>query len=460
MRKALEPGTVLQGRYRILSLAGMGGIGFVYRIHGLILNKELALKEIHFDTSSAEEKEKVIGRFRHEAETLARLSHPGIPRIFDAFLDGEKFYLVMEFIEGSTLEYIMSRDPDYLSEKQVLEWTAQVLDILQYLHSLPTPLNVRDIKPSNIMLSPGGAIRLIDFGIARIFGAHEDVSDGGTERFAPPEQYGSGETDARSDIYSLGVSIYFLLTKVLIPDAVERSRCGVAISPPSFLNPGVTPRIDSMVLKMIALKPEDRFQSIQDVRAYLGLRNTGHQTGSASHVKAQAGVKSEPAPLRIEGKKTESDDDISRETMIIPASVFREKEVTAQFCKKCGSGLEPGSVFCPGCGRKLQEKPGRNSDGKKAGKSDGKPGEKAKGIPGNKGSDKSRKSCAAVIIITLALIVLTTVAASILFTRNATPKKSLSYSGRLYELCGARAGLESSLCSEGKEPDNDHPHKA
>jgi serine/threonine protein kinase len=284
MKTSLKPGMILQGRYKILSLIGKGGMGFVYQVFGMRLNKEFALKEMYDHFVDPEDKERVAKQFQNEAETMAKLDHPGIPRILDTFEESERHYLVMEFVDGRTLEQVVLENPQYIMERQVLEWTEQVLDILEYLHDRPDPVIIRDLKPANIMLTAEGKIKIIDFGIAKIFDPKDRtqtaIKGSGSAGFAPPEQYGSGGTDPRSDIYALGVTLYYLLTKVIIADSVDRILQSDRINPPSHYNPLVSEKIDTLILKMIELKPDDRFQSIAEIRAYVHGDDAQHQAGS------------------------------------------------------------------------------------------------------------------------------------------------------------------------------------
>lgn len=280
MKTALKPGMTLQGRYKILSLIGKGGMGFVYKVFGLRLNKELAMKEMYDHFVDPTDREKIIKQFQNEAETMAKLNHPGIPRILDTFEENSRNYLVMEFVEGNTLEQVVMENPQYLMEEQVMKWTEQILDIMDYLHNRPDPVIIRDLKPANIMLEATGKIKIIDFGIAKIFdpkdGTVTAIKGSGSAGFAPPEQYGSGGTDHRSDIYALGVTLYYLLSKIIIADSVDRILQGGEVLPPSHYNPLVTPATDSLIFRMIELKPDDRFQNVAEIREFMNSKDLRH----------------------------------------------------------------------------------------------------------------------------------------------------------------------------------------
>lgn len=274
MRSSLQPGMTLQGRYKILSQIGKGGMGYVFKATALRLNKECAIKEMQANFIAQEDRAKIALQFQNEAETLAKIDHPGIPRILDTFEENDRHYLVMEFVDGRTLEDIVMDSSDFLPEPQVLNWLHQITDILHYLHTRPSPIILRDLKPANIMLTEEGMIKIIDFGIAKIFDRGKSqtmttIKGSGSAGFAPPEQYGSSGTDPRSDIYSLGVTLYFLLTRIILEDSVDRILNGGVTEPMNSFNPTVTDPVERMVQKMIRLKPEDRYQGVDEIQSYL-----------------------------------------------------------------------------------------------------------------------------------------------------------------------------------------------
>ncbi len=208
----LQAGTVLQGRYAIERLLGGGGMGMVYLARDQRLaNRPCAIKEMvdHFidQTQRIEANE----YFAREADTLAQLKHQAIPAITDRFDDQNRHYLVMEYVEGRNLEEEMAAHGEPLAEGLVIDVARQLCDVLAYLHGHEPPVIYRDMKPSNVMLTPKGRVVLIDFGIARLFKGARKGTMIGTLGFAPPEQY-QGNVDQRSDIYSLGATLHFVLT--------------------------------------------------------------------------------------------------------------------------------------------------------------------------------------------------------------------------------------------------------
>lgn len=261
-------GDVLQGRYRIIKVLGCGGMGAVYYAEDLRLsNRPVAVKE-NFDTSP-----EAATQFRIEAELLATLRHPNLPQVFDYFIEPKtgKQYLVMDYIAGEDLEDIVEkRGP--LNERNALKIMLQVFDAVDYLHRQNPPVIHRDIKPSNIKVQPDGTAILVDFGIAKRYlpgretvGAAAAVTPG----YSPPEQYGQGITDQRSDIYALGATLYFALTGQVPPEAIERVTHGDKLIPPSRFNPRISPHIEQAILKAMSIRPVDRFVSVIDFKRAL-----------------------------------------------------------------------------------------------------------------------------------------------------------------------------------------------
>ena len=208
------PGEVLNQRYQIVCLLGKGGLSHVYEVIDLSLNRRCALKEFTVRDSGDDEREKVQEHFRREMEMLSRLSHPGLPQIYDSFTFEEKDCIVLELIEGKTLDGLAAEREEPFPEEQVQKWSLQILEILEYLHGQSPPVIYRDLKPQNIMITPEGSLRFIDFGIARLFNPvkEQDTIFMGTPGFASPEQFRRTQSDRRSDLFSLGALMHFLLT--------------------------------------------------------------------------------------------------------------------------------------------------------------------------------------------------------------------------------------------------------
>ncbi len=207
---------LLKQRYRIVQRVGEGGFGAVYQAEDVDLgNRLVAVKEMQPSGLRPQEVQEATEAFHREAILLAGLSHRSLPRIYDHFSEDGHWYLVMEFIHGETLEKRLERSPrKHLSVRESLQLAIKLCEVLEYLHTRPTPIIFRDLKPANVMLTPDDAVYLIDFGIARLFkpGQQKDTVAFGTSGYAAPEQYGKAQTTPRSDVFSLGALLHHMLT--------------------------------------------------------------------------------------------------------------------------------------------------------------------------------------------------------------------------------------------------------
>ena len=263
---------LLQNKYRIVRLLGRGGYGAVYYAEQFNLrNAPCAVKELlPAPNATPQQEQQAAAQFQFEANVLARLSDPALPRVTDSFQEGGRYYLVMEYVEGETLEEQLARTRAPLPEAQVLAWAQELCDVLNYLHTRqPNPVIHRDVKPSNIKITPDGRLKLIDFGIAKLHIA--GVGTQGAARavsppYSPIEQYGKG-TDARSDIYALGVTLYQLLTNRLPPEAPDRA--SEPVLQLRQLNPALAPTTEAVVMQAMAGKAADRFQDATEMKRAL-----------------------------------------------------------------------------------------------------------------------------------------------------------------------------------------------
>ena len=281
MAKTLAPGTVLRGRYKIVELVGRGGMGATYRAEDLRLRGRFcAVKEALPDPdASPQELAQSRKQFYEEASTLARLDHPNLPKVSDYFSEHDRDYLVMDFVPGQDLKEMLNnalREGHPLSERQVLAWADQLCAALEYMHSQDPPVLHRDIKPSNIKVTPSGTVKLVDFGLVKVLVPDDQrtitvVQGRGTIQYIPLEQYGgdTGHTDARSDIYSLGATLYHLLTGQPPLDAKRRFLKPHSLPTPRSLNPDISPQTEQAILWCLAMHPDDRPASIAELRAVL-----------------------------------------------------------------------------------------------------------------------------------------------------------------------------------------------
>ena len=283
MQQVLESGATLRGRYDILELVGQGGMGAVYRasdrrLDGRICAIKEVLPSLAGSATSDTELEQMSEQFRFEASILSRLDHPNLPKVSDYFSTESREYLVMDFVEGRNLQEILREQQqcgDFLREHQVLGWAGQLMDALSYLHSQDPPVLHRDIKPGNIKVTPYGIVKLVDFGLVKVMQPDDSrtvtvVQGRGTVAYTPLEQYGgdAGYTDVRSDIYSLGATLYHLLAGSPPANAKERFlHPGSLVSLRQF-NPSVTPGCERAVFQALAMHPSER---PPDVRAFRDL---------------------------------------------------------------------------------------------------------------------------------------------------------------------------------------------
>ena len=252
----VSPGAIVHQRYRVVQLLGRGGFGSTYLVEDQKLsNKRWALKEI--PESLYDE---------HESRILAKLKHPSIPGITDREITDRMVYMVLEFGGNRTLETVRRASPDKrVALKVMAPWVRQLCDVLAYMHAQTPPIVHRDLKPGNVLLDDHDRVMLIDFGIAKEAIASEQTRALGravTHGYSPPEQAMGSGTDARSDIYALGATVYYMLTAHRPPGARERIQ-GVEIPLPSTLVPGMPPAIDRALLQAMSLNPNERQQTVE-----------------------------------------------------------------------------------------------------------------------------------------------------------------------------------------------------
>jgi serine/threonine protein kinase len=257
----LTSGQILNNRYRIVKLLGQGGFGAVYRAWDIHLDNPRAIKE-NLDTSPEAQRQ-----FKREAQLLDKLSHPNLPRVIDHFIiPGQGQYLVMDFVDGEDLDELLRRTGGPLPETQALDWIRQVCDALSYLHSQNPPIIHRDIKPANIKVRPDGRAMLVDFGIAKIYDPNLKTTlaaQAVTPGYSPQEQYGQGTTDARTDVYALGATLYHLLTGKRPVESIQR-HLDLQLALPRTFNPAIPPHTEAVILKAMEMHPSQRFQTAAD----------------------------------------------------------------------------------------------------------------------------------------------------------------------------------------------------
>ena len=280
MALPLNKGEVLRGRYEIRQQIGQGGTGSVYLAEDRRLEGRLcAVKEVEHDRALPTKIfEEAREQFMREATVLARLDHPNLPKVSDFFSRENRDYLVMDYVPGEDLRTLMldaRRKKTFLRADVVLGWANQIANALTYLHSQDPPIIHRDIKPSNLKLTPSGLVKLVDFGLVKILVPDEMtitvIQGQGTILYTPLEQYGSdgAHTDPRSDVYSLGATLYHLMTNTPPTDARKRFLNPESLLPPREINSAISRRTQRGLKWAMSLHPDERPDSAEDFRLFL-----------------------------------------------------------------------------------------------------------------------------------------------------------------------------------------------
>ncbi len=346
---ALPIGTVLDGKFKIVQVLGEGGMGTVYKVEQIgTPSYSYAVKELLISPNTSEEDRKAaIERFNKEIAVLRGLKHPRIASLVLPFQDRGNYYFVMEFVPGRSLEKMLEDNKRPLDEEKVISWMMQVCEALSYIHSRTPPIILRDLKPGNVMITPSGEAQLIDFGIARRFDPNKrtNTENLGTISYASPEHLGSitapgqrrskdnpgklVQTDARSDIYSLGATMYHLLTNYE-PDPIQTPASGSILAKNPKLrtvqvgNKTVCP-VEQVIIKAMQQEPAQRFQNADAMRNALlhCLPNYAPQ-----------------ATVQIPAVSPQA-------TIVVP--------VSGLICPKCGYQNRPGAKFCKRDGQPLMQ---------------------------------------------------------------------------------------------------------
>jgi serine/threonine-protein kinase len=327
--KQLETGALLNWRYEIVRRIGGGGMGAVYLAKDRNLgDAPRAVKEMIETHLDEEQHEKAIQDFKRESMLLSQLEHPSIPTIYDYFYDQNlnRFYLVMKYISGGDFASRLRNAPGgRIDEKTVTDWGMQVADVLHYLHTRPQVIIYRDLKPANLMIDGNsGRVMLIDFGIARWVAPQEKgVTAVGTMGYAPPELF-SGKVEPRSDIYSLGATMFHLLTgadpqdnPLLIFDFTKNPR-------PCHINPALSNEMERILMRAVEYKAEDRFRSASEMRDALAEHLEKLRAGQVTYGTAAGPQQGSPETMQVE--------------MV--------------YCGFCGGRIAADDLFCAHCGQR------------------------------------------------------------------------------------------------------------
>jgi serine/threonine-protein kinase len=271
----LNSDQILANRYRLILLVGQGTMGAVYDAEDLRFNRRVALKRLRYAPEASEHIiEQTRAQFEREAKILATLRHPNLPRVTDYFAFSDQEFLVMDYIEGQSLEEIMAAQPGGLDEITVLSWADQLLSALEYIHQ--HGLVHRDVKPANVRVTPEGQVFLVDFGLVKVFDPVSPktataVRGLGTPQYAPPEQYDAelGHTEPRSDLYALGATLYHLLTGEAPATVTRRVSNPAAFRTLREIKPTISPEIERVILRAMEVPIAKRFASASDMRSAL-----------------------------------------------------------------------------------------------------------------------------------------------------------------------------------------------
>ena len=347
----LEPGTLLLDRYSIVRRVGGGGMGSVYQARDKRLADRLcAVKEMIELFAEQSQRAKAVDDFKREAEVLAQLEHPSIPTIYDYFIENSKYYLVMRWIGGGDLAEQMRLRGGTVDEAVVTKWAIQICDVLHYIHSQKSPIIYRDLKPANLMLDDrNGRVMLVDFGIARIVRPTEKgVTAIGTMGYAPPELF-AGKAEPRTDIYSLGATMFHMLTgadpqdnPLLIFDFSKHPR-------PRQINPKISANMERLLIKSVSHNVTDRPASALDFMHEL--QEHAAQLSGTPAPKPDFPAPDFPAPpaeTREENNAAAKRRDSA--TGVAPPTPGGQQPAGWVYCGHCGDKIGIDDAFCAHCG--------------------------------------------------------------------------------------------------------------
>lgn len=355
----LVTGLVMGGRWTVMKQLGKGAMGAVYLVQdSRLANRRAALKEMLDRSETLGDRHEALERFNREAETLAALAHASVPHIYDRFTDEDRVYMVMEFVDGLDLEKLLYKFRDThggpLPERVVARHAYQLAGVLDYLHKQTPPTLHRDLKPSNIILQPSGNLKLIDFGIARVFNPGSQGTGLGTQGYAGPEQY-KGLAEPRTDLYALGATMHHMLT------TRDPQLEAPFDFPPVSQLASVSPGLEELVMAMLSMKPEAR-PSAGEVRRRLAEMYPGiHDWDEEARVLQVLGARPRPVTRKLTPPTpgpAPTPQATPQATPQVPPQVSPAvtppapvQAAAPKFCTQCGTRSIQGARFCTGCGK-------------------------------------------------------------------------------------------------------------
>ena len=365
----MEPGKKV-GSYVLEEPVGRGGMGVVYRGRHEKLHRAVAIKSIN--PKGTHDLRRLRHRFEREAFVQAQLDHPGIVKIYDYIVSEQSYFIVMEYVEGRSLAQLIKENAGGIEPDRALDVFEQILSAVSYAHTFTyrdeagaTHQGIvhRDLKPPNIMVTDGDRIKVTDFGIVKLVGAEATDTSKiayGSPRYVSPEQAAGEQLDQRSDIYSLGVILYEMLTgrppfgprdvpegEKLTPTEILRAHRELAPTPPAQLNPSITPPVESVVLRALEKKPERRFATAEDF-----LRALSKARGRATEPEKAAGarVTARTDEAKSTGQLGETTDELSSDP-------YHTQPITHEPCPSCGESAGSEGGLCRACGHDMSASP-------------------------------------------------------------------------------------------------------
>ena len=363
----MEPGTKV-GSYVLEEPVGRGGMGVVYRGRHEKLQRAVAVKSIN--PKGTHDLRRLRHRFEREAFVQAQLDHPGVVKIYDYIVSEQSYFIVMEYVEGRSLAQLIKENPGGIEADRALDIFEQILSAVSYAHTFTyrdeagaTHRGIvhRDLKPPNIMVTDGDRIKVTDFGIVKLVGAEATDTSKiayGSPRYVSPEQAAGEQLDQRSDIYSLGVILYEMLTgqppfgprgegqEKWTPTEILRAHRALAPAPPTQSNPSITPAVESVVLRALEKKPERRFATAEDF-----LRGLRRARGLPVESESAAGrVTARADEAKATGVLGETTDELLRDS-------YHTQPITHEPCTACGDSAGSEGGLCRACGHDTSASP-------------------------------------------------------------------------------------------------------